>query len=81
MRFDSIVLPVPGGPISRRLCPSARHNKHLTLASECIRKCLHIQDLEYESVEQMLGSMSHRSCPEPAAFERAHYMKALAGYR
>jgi dihydroorotate dehydrogenase (fumarate) len=35
---------------------------------------------EYESVEQMKGSMSHKSSPEPAAFERANYMKALNSY-
>jgi dihydroorotate dehydrogenase (fumarate) len=36
---------------------------------------------EYESVEQMKGSMSHRSVAEPAAFERANYMKMLNSYR
>ncbi|MEW5974808.1 MAG: dihydroorotate dehydrogenase-like protein [Acidobacteriota bacterium] len=35
---------------------------------------------EYESVEQMKGSMSQRSCAQPAAFERANYMKALKSY-
>jgi hypothetical protein len=32
---------------------------------------------EYESITQMRGSMSLRSVTEPAAFERANYMKAL----
>jgi dihydroorotate dehydrogenase (fumarate) len=36
---------------------------------------------EYESVAQMIGSLSHQHCPEPAAFERANYMKVLASYR
>ncbi len=40
-----------------------------------------MEEHEYESVEQMKGSMSHRSCPEPAAFERANYMKVLNSYR
>ncbi|MFC2037546.1 dihydroorotate dehydrogenase-like protein, partial [Chloroflexota bacterium] len=35
---------------------------------------------EYESVEQMKGSMSHQAVPEPAAFERANYMKVLNSY-
>ena len=35
---------------------------------------------EYESVEQMKGSMSQKSVAEPAAFERANYMKALNSY-
>jgi dihydroorotate dehydrogenase (fumarate) len=34
-------------------------------------------DHEYLSVEQMKGSMSHKSVADPAAFERANYMKAL----
>jgi len=35
---------------------------------------------EYASVEQMKGSLSQLSCPDPAAFERANYMKALTSY-
>ena len=34
----------------------------------------------YESVEQLKGSMSQKNCPDPAAFERAQYMRALATY-
>ncbi|HXI75334.1 MAG TPA: dihydroorotate dehydrogenase-like protein, partial [Pyrinomonadaceae bacterium] len=36
---------------------------------------------EYESVAQMIGSMSQKHCAEPAAFERANYMKILDSYR
>jgi dihydroorotate dehydrogenase (fumarate) len=36
---------------------------------------------EYESVTQMKGSMSQQSVAEPAAFERANYMKALNQYQ
>jgi dihydroorotate dehydrogenase (fumarate) len=35
---------------------------------------------EYESVSQLKGSLSQEKCAEPAAFERAQYMKALTGY-
>ncbi len=35
---------------------------------------------EYESVNQLRGSLSQVKCAEPAAFERAQYMKALTGY-
>jgi dihydroorotate dehydrogenase (fumarate) len=34
---------------------------------------------EYESVQQMKGSMSQNRCPDPSAFERAQYMKAVKG--
>ncbi|HAW58394.1 MAG TPA: dihydroorotate dehydrogenase-like protein, partial [Bacteroidales bacterium] len=32
---------------------------------------------EYETIAQMRGSMSQKNVAEPAAFERANYMKAL----
>jgi len=35
---------------------------------------------EYASVAQMKGSLSQQSCPDPDAFERANYMKALKSY-
>jgi dihydroorotate dehydrogenase (fumarate) len=34
----------------------------------------------YDSVEQMKGSLSQQACPDPDAFERANYMKALKSY-
>ena len=39
-----------------------------------------LTEREYESVEQMKGSLSQQSCPDPDAFERANYMKALTTY-
>jgi len=36
-----------------------------------------MEEHEYESIEQMRGSMSQRSVAEPAAFERANYIKEL----
>jgi len=36
---------------------------------------------DYESVEQMQGSMSHTHVADPAAFERANYMKVLGSWR
>ena len=36
---------------------------------------------EYESIDQMKGSMSQKSVNEPAAFERANYMKLLQSYK
>jgi dihydroorotate dehydrogenase (fumarate) len=35
---------------------------------------------EYASIAQMQGSMSQRAVAEPAAFERANYMKVLSSY-
>ncbi|MBK6792241.1 MAG: dihydroorotate dehydrogenase-like protein [Anaerolineales bacterium] len=36
---------------------------------------------EYTSIEQMQGSMSQKNVKEPAAFERANYMKVLSSWR
>jgi len=35
---------------------------------------------EYESIQQMRGSMSQKAVAEPAAFERANYMKVLSSF-
>jgi dihydroorotate dehydrogenase (fumarate) len=37
-------------------------------------------DRDYASVRQLKGSLSQRACPDPAAFERSNYMKALKSY-
>ena len=38
-------------------------------------------DHEYTSVQQMKGSLSQKSVKQPAAFERANYMKILNSYK
>ncbi|MDM9380395.1 dihydroorotate dehydrogenase-like protein [Chlorogloeopsis sp. ULAP01] len=35
---------------------------------------------EYESIHLLQGSMSQKNCPDPSAFERAQYMRALQTY-
>jgi dihydroorotate dehydrogenase (fumarate) len=40
-----------------------------------------LEEHEYESIAQMKGSMSYKSVPEPAAFERANYQKVLNSYK
>jgi dihydroorotate dehydrogenase (fumarate) len=35
---------------------------------------------EYDSIQQMQGSMSRNAVPKPSAFERANYMKVLSSY-
>lgn len=39
-----------------------------------------LEEKEYVSVEQMKGSMSQRNCADPAAFERANYVKTIQSY-
>jgi dihydroorotate dehydrogenase (fumarate) len=40
-----------------------------------------MSDHEYTSIRQLKGSLSQRSVAEPAALERANYMKVLNSYR
>jgi dihydroorotate dehydrogenase (fumarate) len=39
-----------------------------------------MEENEYDSVEQLKGSMSLENCPDPAAFQRGNYMKTLTSY-
>jgi dihydroorotate dehydrogenase (fumarate) len=53
--------------------------------SDCIAEILQglrqwMEEKEYDSVEQLKGSMSQANCPDPAAFERGNYMKALTSF-
>ncbi len=39
-----------------------------------------LEEHEYAAVEQMKGSLSRGNSPDPSAFERANYMKALTSF-
>jgi len=39
-----------------------------------------MEEHEYESIGQMRGSMSQKNVPDPAAYERANYMRVLSSY-
>jgi dihydroorotate dehydrogenase (fumarate) len=39
-----------------------------------------LDEREYESVQQLRGSVSHAAATDPEAFERANYMKELASF-
>jgi dihydroorotate dehydrogenase (fumarate) len=40
-----------------------------------------MEENEYDSIQQMRGSMSQQNVAQPAAFERANYMKVLQSWR
>lgn len=40
-----------------------------------------MKEHEYKSIQQMQGSMSQKAVAEPAAYERANYMKVLNSFR
>ena len=67
------------GADATMLCSSLmRHGiNHLRHVERGLRDWM--EEHEYESVQQMQGSMSQQKCPDPAAFERAQYMRAVKG--
>ncbi|HKE22551.1 MAG TPA: dihydroorotate dehydrogenase-like protein, partial [Bryobacteraceae bacterium] len=67
------------GANATMLCSSLmRHGvNHLRHVERELRAWM--EEHEYESVAQMQGSMSQLRCPDPSAFERAQYMRAVKG--
>ena len=39
-----------------------------------------LEEHEYESIQQLKGSLSQKNCADPSAFERAQYMRAISSY-
>ncbi|MCU0771800.1 MAG: dihydroorotate dehydrogenase-like protein [Verrucomicrobia bacterium] len=39
-----------------------------------------LEEHEYESVDQLKGSLSQKNCEDPSSFERAQYMRAISSY-
>ena len=39
-----------------------------------------LEENEYDSLQQMCGSMSLRKCPDPSAYERANYAYVLQSW-
>ncbi|RUS98114.1 hypothetical protein DSM107003_12020 [Trichormus variabilis SAG 1403-4b] len=57
-----------------------RHGiNHIRVIEQEMRQWM--QEQEYESIQQMQGSMSQKHCPNPSAFERAQYMRSLTTYQ
>jgi dihydroorotate dehydrogenase (fumarate) len=73
---DVIKLLMVGANVTM-LCSALLRNgiNHLRYVEQGVRKWMELH--EYESVQQMQGSMSQLRCPDPAAFERAEYMRAV----
>jgi len=75
---DVIKLLMVGANVTM-LCSALMRNgiNHLRHIEREVREWM--EEHEYESVQQMQGSMSQIRCPDPGAFERAQYMRAVKG--
>jgi dihydroorotate dehydrogenase (fumarate) len=73
---DVIKLLMVGADVTM-LCSTLLRNgvNHLRSIEQGVRQWM--ESHEYESVQQMKGSMSQLRCSDPSAFERAQYMRAV----
>jgi len=75
---DVIKLLMVGADVTMLCSSLLRHGvNHLRHVERELRTWM--EEHEYDSVRQMQGSMSQLRCPDPAAFERAQYMRAVKG--
>jgi dihydroorotate dehydrogenase (fumarate) len=75
---DVIKLLMVGATVTM-LCSTLLRNgiNHIRYIEQGLREWM--EKHEYESVQQMRGSMSQIHCADPGAFERAQYMRAVKG--
>jgi dihydroorotate dehydrogenase (fumarate) len=75
---DAVKLLMVGANVTMLCSSLMRHGvNHLRHVDRELREWMEAH--EYESVAQMQGSMSQVRCPDPGAFERAQYMRAVKG--
>ena len=76
---DALKMALAGADVTMLCAALLRHGiEHLATVRAGMERWM--EEREYSSLAQMKGSMSQRSCPDPSAFERLSYMKALTGY-
>lgn len=77
---DAIKMLMAGADVTMLCSALLRHGvRHIATVEADIK--LWMEEHEYESMHQLQGSMSQKNCPDPAAFERAQYMRAVSTYR
>jgi dihydroorotate dehydrogenase (fumarate) len=69
-----------GATVTTMASALLRHGiRHLSTVEAEMKQWL--EEHEYESITQLRGSMSQRSCPDPSSFERAQYMRAISTFK
>lgn len=76
---DVLKAMMAGAAVAMMASALLRHGvEHLATVTRELRHWM--EEREYASIRQMRGSMSQRHVAEPAAFERANYLKVLRSY-
>jgi len=77
---DILKLTMVGADVTMMCSALLMHGpEHMTKTLKAVEQWM--KEHEYESIEQMKGSLSHKSVAEPSSYERANYMKALNRYK
>jgi dihydroorotate dehydrogenase (fumarate) len=78
--LDALKMFMAGADVAMMCSALLEHGpQHLGTVLNDLRQWM--LEKEYSSISQMKGSMSQRAVAEPAAFERANYMKALNSWK
>src|SRR5215831_9080362 len=76
---DALKMIMAGADVTMLCSVLLRHGiGHIRVLEREMREWM--EEHEYESVEQIKGIMSQKNCPDPTAFERAQYTRALKTY-
>ena len=76
---DALKAMVAGANVAMMTSELLAHGSH-RIAEVLANMQTWMQEHEYESIEQMRGSMSQRAVADPHAFERANYIRALSTF-
>jgi dihydroorotate dehydrogenase (fumarate) len=78
--LDAVKSVMAGADVVQMVSALLRHGpERLRVVREEFARWL--EEHEYESLDQLRGSMSQLRCPDPSAFERAQYLKVLRGWK
>jgi len=76
---DVLKMLMAGADVTQLCSVLLRHGaKHLGVIERDLRAWM--EEHEYDSVQQLKGSLSQKNCDDPSAFERAQYMRAISSY-
>ncbi|MGF1516121.1 MAG: dihydroorotate dehydrogenase-like protein [Elainellaceae cyanobacterium] len=76
---DAIKLLMAGANVTMMVSALLRHGiEHLNHVNQELHRWL--EEHEYDSIQQLQGSMSQVNCPDPSAFERAQYIRSIQTY-
>jgi dihydroorotate dehydrogenase (fumarate) len=76
---DALKMLMAGADVTMLCSVLIRHGiKQISVIEQEMARWM--EEHEYESVEQLKGSLSQKNCEDPSAFERAQYMRAISSY-